>query len=263
MKVKVDGLEIGCELRGSGAPLLLLMGLGAPGAAWEPHVREWEKHFRCIVMDNRGAGASGKPAGPYTTARMADDAAGLLDQLDLPAVHVAGISMGSAIAQELALRRPDRVRRLVLISSWARCDDYMKQLFETFALTRSRLSPQAFTRLLQLWIWTPGYFSAQRDAMVEAAEQAGVDPMPEAAFAAQCQACLTHDTLDRLARITQPSLLTVGDADIFTPPRLSIAMQEQLPQARLEVFAGGGHCHHWEELDRFNRTVCDFLLPQP
>lgn len=257
---KVNGVKIAYELRGSGEPLLLLMGLGAPGSAWEPHVKAFERSFKCIVMDNRGAGASGKPEGPFSAATMADDAAVLLDSLGIESALVAGISMGSGIAQELALRHPGKARRMALVSSWSRCDEYMKQLFQSFSLARSRLSPQAFVRMLQLWIWTPSHFSSHFKEMEEAAAGAGENPMPAQAFDAQCQACLSHDSFDRLGKIQQPCLLTAGDADIFTPLRLSEEMHARLPDSRLEVFRGMGHCHHWEDLERFNRTVANFLL---
>ena len=69
-----DGIRIHYELRGDGPPLLLLMGLGADHTVWEEHAKEYEKHFQCVMIDNRGVGQSDKPAGSYTTARMATDA---------------------------------------------------------------------------------------------------------------------------------------------------------------------------------------------
>jgi len=258
--LKANGVKIGYMERGSGEPLLLLMGLGAPAAAWEKHLKAYEKRFRCIAMDNRGAGDSDKPQGPYSVATMADDAAALLEGLHIESARVAGISMGSAIAQELALRHPAKARSMVLVSSWASCDSYLRELVKHFRLARNRLSPNAFARLLQLWIYSPAYFNSHCAEMEEAQAASAENPMPQHAFEAQCQACIDHDTLKRLGSIKQPCLLTVGDADIFTPPRLSEAMLERLPDARLEVFPSAGHCHHWEDLERFNKTSSEFLL---
>ena len=84
--------------------------------------------------------------------------------------------------------------------------------------------------------------------------------MPLQAFQAQCDACSTHDVYDRLGQIAAPALLTVGDADIFTPLRLSAEMQERMPNAELLVFHGRGHIHHWEDLERFNARTTAFLL---
>ncbi len=154
-KVDVNGIELAYTERGQGEPLILLMGLGADGSLWEDHVKAYERHFRCILLDNRGAGASDKPAGPYTTEMMAEDVAGLMDALGIPRAMVAGISMGSAIAQQLALAFPDKVQSLLLISSWARCDRYMQDVFEHFHRMRAVVSPEHFLQLLQLWIFTP------------------------------------------------------------------------------------------------------------
>jgi pimeloyl-ACP methyl ester carboxylesterase len=258
--VMVNGVRIAYQEVGAGAPLLLIMGLGAPGALWEKHVEAYARHFRCILMDNRGAGESDKPQGPYTTSMMADDAAGLLDHLGIDSARVAGISMGSGIAQELALRHPAKVRSLLLISSWARCDTYMKEIFLHFQNVRPQLSPGMFTRLLQLWIFGPEYFHANFKELEEA-RQASTDEgaMPDHAFSAQCHACVNHDTLNRLKDIHQPCLLTVGETDIFTPVRCSLEIAFQLPAARLEIFKAA-HCHHWEKLAEFNEMTTQFLL---
>src|SRR4028119_2140224 len=109
----VNGIDMYYEERGSGEPLLLIMGITAAGSVWEKHAAYWEKSFRCIIADNRGVGLSGKPASPYSTELMADDYAGLLEALHIENVPVIGCSMGSAIAQQLALRHPEKVKSLV------------------------------------------------------------------------------------------------------------------------------------------------------
>jgi pimeloyl-ACP methyl ester carboxylesterase len=257
--VTVNGIRLSYEEQGRGEPLLLLMGLGAPGSIWADHLAVYAKSFRCIIMDNRGAGESDRPTGPYTTAMMADDAAGLLEALGVTSALVAGISMGSAIAQQLALRHPAKVRRMALVSSWARCDTYMRDVFLSLARARSVFGSVDFIRLLQLWIWSPRHFNTHVEAMEEARNAHPEALMSEHAFTAQAMACATHDALGLLRRITQPCLLTVGDADIFTPLRLSQEINDVLPDSRLEVFHGLGHCHHWEDLDRFNLLTSRFL----
>lgn len=259
--VQANGVNIFYQERGHGDPLLLIMGLGADGTLWEEHVLAFEKHFRCILMDNRGAGKSDKPEGPYTTATMAADCAGLLGALNIERAHIAGISMGSAIAQELALAHPELIKSLVLISSWARCDRYTQTVFENFARVRASVDASVFTQLLQLWIFTPGHFDTHFDELLEGQQPTDEKPpMPQHAFQAQCAACAGHDTLERLSEITAPAIITVGDSDIFTPVRFSEEIAERLPQAELVLFPGCGHCHHWEDLDAFNARITEFLL---
>jgi len=258
--IETNGIKMAYQERGQGEPLILIMGLGAPGSVWEEHVKEYEKHFRCYLLDNRGAGDSDKPAGPYSTRMMAEDVAGLMDALGIRCARIAGISMGSAIAQELALGHPDKVRSLLLVSSWARCDLYTRAVFDHFCRVRASVSPSTFIQLLQLWIFTAPYYEKNLATLLEgqaAAEQGPI--MPQRAFEAQCAACTGHDALERLAQIAAPTLLTVGDADIFTPLRLSEAMRRRLPGSQMEVFHDCGHAHHWEDLPRFNQATREFL----
>jgi pimeloyl-ACP methyl ester carboxylesterase len=83
--------------------------------------------------------------------------------------------------------------------------------------------------------------------------------MSPSAFAAQAAACTGHDALDRLAGIAVPTLVTAGDEDVFTPPRCARQLADGIPGARLEVFAGAAHTHHWERLDEFNALVEEWL----
>jgi len=255
-----NGIRIHYEEQGSGDPLILIMGLGAPGSRWKDHAAFYEKQFRCILVDNRGAGESDRPLGPYTTKTMADDTAGLMLALGLENASIAGISMGSAIAQELALSYPKKVRRLVLVSSWSRCDKYTQTVFEHFKKMRELASPADFTQLLQLWIASAPYYEEHFDEMVVDQTKAQEDYMPVDAFQAQSDACAMHNTFNRLDMITVPTLLTVGDADIFTPLRLTVEMHERMPGSQMVVFKGLGHIHHWEDLERFNDVTTQFLL---
>lgn len=260
-KLQVNGIELYYEERGTGEPLILIMGLGADGALWEEHVQAYAQHFRCIVPDNRGAGRSAKPEGPYTTALMAADLLGLMDAVGITRAHVSGISMGGCIAQELALQAPGRVRSLTLISTWPKCNIYTARIFEMLRAIIQTAEPGAFTRLLQLWIFTPGYHAGHMDDLLrrEAHGKHNPYPMPLHAFAAQCAACIGHDTLDRLSRISTPTLITAGDQDIFTPVYYAKTLHQLIAGSELFVLPGGGHAHHWEALATFNAKTLAFL----
>lgn len=262
--VDANGIRIAYEERGQGEPLVLIMGLGADGQVWEKHAQAYARDFRCFLVDNRGTGDSDKPEGPYTTAQMADDYAGLIRALDLGKVRVAGISMGGAIAQELALRHPDLVRSLVLVCTWAKFAPYAVEAFDNLARLRAVSSPEDFIQLLQLWIWSPAYTNAHLDELKDAragAAEALKDGtwMPRHAFEAQVSACNTHDTVSRLGNIRVPTLLTIGTADIFTPPEYTGFLHDKIAGSEVEVFPGWGHVHHWEDLERFNRVTLDWL----
>lgn len=260
--VRANGIDLYYEERGSGEPLILLMGLGADGSRWADHVAEYAHHYRCIMLDNRGVGRSAAPPGPYTTAMMADDTAGLMQALGIERAHISGISMGGAIGQELALRHPERVRSLTLNCTWPRCDAYTTRIFESFKALAPTADPRAFLRLIYLWIFTPAYHNAHLDDLQRREEEvmsSEVPPQPAHAFAAQCDACIAHDTLERLGAITAPTLITVGDRDIFTPLHYARALHERIQGSELVVMEGCGHAHHWERTPEFNARTLAFL----
>ncbi len=114
-KIQVGEVKLNYDVAGKGEPLLLIMGLGASSAQWDPElVTELARTFRVITFDNRGTGQSDKPDAPYSIEMFADDAAGVLDQLDIRRAHIFGVSMGGMIAQEFALRHPNRTATLTL-----------------------------------------------------------------------------------------------------------------------------------------------------
>ncbi|GGG16747.1 alpha/beta fold hydrolase [Paenibacillus abyssi] len=259
---QTNGINMHYEERGTGEPLILLMGLGADGSVWEEHVKAYEKHFRCILIDNRGSGRSDKPEGPYSTKMMAEDTAGLMKALGIKKAHVSGISMGSAIAQELALAYPETVTSLILNCPWDQCDNYTTRVFESFKSLVGTVDVQTFTRNLQLWIFTPSYHNDNLEDLL-AREESGKSnpyPMPAHAFQAQCDACTSHNTVGRLSQISVPTLVTVGDKDIFTPLHYSERIAKEIPGAQLLVYEGSGHTHHWDRLQDYNRETLDFLL---
>ncbi len=256
------GTRIYYEIRGEGEPLVLLMGFGADGSVWEKHVSEYEKHFRCIVLDNRGVGKSDQPPGPYTTKMMAEDTAAVMRHAGIEKARIAGISMGGAITQELALNFPEKVRSIALISTWPRFNNYAKTVYENLKKLRVTSKPEDFMELLQLWIFAPPYYETGLIELKEGQEAAGnnLNPQTRNGFEGQLDACINHDTVSRLNQINVPALITVGDMDIFTPPAFSKILHERISGSHYVSFPEGGHVHHWEDLERFNEITTDFLM---
>jgi pimeloyl-ACP methyl ester carboxylesterase len=261
--INTNGIELYYEERGSGAPLLLIMGITAPGPVWEKHAVYWEKEFRCIIVDNRGVGRSEKPAGPYTTAQMADDYVGLLDALQIPEARVVGCSMGSTIAQQLAIRHPEKVRSLVLMCTWARCDNTAKAIFEHMMHCKARLRPEEFALYIQLLIYSKP--SWDKDMMFaeleEGRKQAAMEqqPQPLHGLEGQAAACMTHDVLGRLGGVQQPALVIGGKDDVFTPVWMAEEVAGAMPNAELHLYDKSGHAFHWENLEDFNPRVLSWL----
>jgi len=249
--VTTNGIELYYEERGAGEPLLLLMGITAPGSVWELHAQFWQERFRCLLPDNRGVGRSDKPVGPYTSALMADDFAGLLDALGLERVRVVGCSMGSVIAQQLALRHPRRVRSLVLMCPWARCDAYARGIFDHMKTIKARLRPEEFANYIQLLIFSTATWDDPRGL---------ADLLEGRRLEAQAAACVSHDTYGDLGRIGCPTLVLGGGADIFTPPWMAEEVAGGIPGAALHLYPGAGHAFHWERIEDFNPRVREWLV---
>jgi len=262
--IKSNGIDLYYEEQGTGDPLLLIMGITAPGAAWEKHVAEWAKSFRCILVDNRGVGQSSKPPGPYSSAQMADDCAGLLEHLGLENVRVVGCSMGSIIAQQLALRHPGKVRSLVLMCPWARCDNMAKAIFEHMVTCKSRLRPEEFSLYIQMLIYSKkswdddAFYSSLAEERKSGADNPA--PQPIVGLEGQAAACIAHDTLDQLGQITVPTLVIDGEDDAFTPSWMTREVASAIPNAELFLYKNSGHAFHWENLEDFNPRVNRWLL---
>jgi pimeloyl-ACP methyl ester carboxylesterase len=252
-------LELWVERRGDGPDVLLIAGLGDPAEAWQPQLDGLSDRYRLTAYDNRGTGRTPLPDGPLSMTTMADDAAALLRALDVPAAHVAGFSMGSVIAQELALRHPELVRSLVLVSTWARPDTYLRAMANSWRwMAQAAPSDRAFLEAFFVWFYTA---RAHTDGTVEQIiEDTLAFPHPPSPEAIQTtiDACLAHETADRLQHISAPTLVLAGGQDICTPPRLGQAVADGIPGARFEVLSEEAHQPFQEVPDQFNARVDAF-----
>ena len=257
-----NGTKIYYQIRGEGDPLVLLMGFGADGKFWQKHVLEYQKHFKCILIDNRGVGLSHQPKGPYTTKMMATDTVAVMDHAGVENAHVAGISMGGAIAQELVLNYKDKVKSLALISTWPKFNNYTTTVYENLKKLRVTSKPDEFMELLQLWIFAPPYYESGIKYLKEGQAEAATNKSTQSqnGFEGQLDACIHHDTVSRLAEIKVPTLITVGDMDIFTPPAFSQILHKGIKNSIYVSFPECGHVHHWEDLERFNKITTEFFI---
>jgi pimeloyl-ACP methyl ester carboxylesterase len=270
---QINGIEVYYEEQGSGDPLLLIMGLAADSLAWMFQLPDFAKHHRTIVFDNRGVGRSGKPAGPYSIAQMADDALGVLDALDIKRAHVVGVSMGGMIAQELAIRHPERVRGLVLACTYSKPDAAIeRQLVSSlsaFGGTRgpngeiqvdvSKLDPMMFFQHLLPNVFNAQFIMTELPKLMQVFSGALQYGFSMDAILAQVGATQGHDSLARLGQIKAPTLVLTGDSDLLIPCACSDVIAEKIPGAKLVKIPGGSHGFNFETPDVFNKAVLDFL----
>ena len=260
-KCIANGITIHYEERGTGEPLVLLMGLGAPWAKWEPHVQAYEKYYRCILIDNRGAGESDKPEEAcYSIEEMAADTLGVMDALGIKSAYMNGISMGGAIAEYIAIHYPERVRAIVLTSTFPCMNVTMRRGIE---LLRD-LYPQDAAlsgRLCQWMIYALPFQDSNEQQMIEDAAKDALYPypMPAHAFVAQCNGILGHDVLADLPKIKAPAMVAHGDMDILAPFKLAMKTFELIPDCELYVCKNGGHVQHFEDPESYNNATLNFL----
>lgn len=262
--VETNGIQMYYEEKGEGDPLILIMGITARGEVWEAHAEDWSQNYRCIMPDNRGVGLTDKPAGDYTGEMMADDYAGLMDQLGISKARVVGVSMGSIIAQQLCLRHPDKVESAVLMCPWARCDRYATSVFEHMKACKEHLDNKQFMEFVQLLIFTKPFWDNDEayEGIVTGREDYDANPVPQPnhGLRGQAAACVNHSVLDQLGSISVPCLVIGGKDDIFTPLWMGEEVAKAIPNADSHFYDGAGHAFHWEKLDDFNPRVKEWLL---
>jgi 3-oxoadipate enol-lactonase len=215
-RVDAGGTELHYERAGSGEPLLLIQGMSATHMTWgRPFLARLEEGFECIVFDNRGIGLSGPAEMPFTTADMAGDVVALLDALEIERAHVAGISMGGMIAQELALAHPERIRSLTLGATYCGGPEGTLMAPDDLRMLATAMESgereQVFRAMWEINL-SPG-FRAEESRYAAFCEMAAAPPAPKEVIVQQMKACGAHDTSDRLERIEVPTQVVHGTAD--------------------------------------------------
>jgi pimeloyl-ACP methyl ester carboxylesterase len=249
------------EEHGSGDPVLLVSGLGADHTAWALQTEYLQEWFRVIVFDNPGVGRTEGPHGPYTTALFADVGVSLLGHLGIDRAHVVGASMGGMIAQQIAVRHPAQVRSLAIHCPWWSADPYTTALLRSWeAIARGAGMLELF-RQIWLWVFTPRFYAEQPETLVELERQSAENPYAQTvdAFCDQAEACVTHMALEEVTEFDVPTLITVGDTDILTPPAHARELHKRVRGSVLHVWPEMGHAPFWEIPDAFNRLNREFL----
>jgi pimeloyl-ACP methyl ester carboxylesterase len=245
--------------------LLLICGTTQHHATWGPLVAGLAEHYDVISYNHRGIGDSQRGGGPLTCASLAADAAAVLVALDVPSAHVLGWSLGSAVAQELALAAASRVDSLVLWGTWPALDGF--QACGLAALRHPWTTGDVSVGLATLGLaFSPELLNAPEFGLVMA-QQLPYLPSTKTQVSAvgeQWAAIIAHNSADRLAGITAPTLVIGGEQDLLTPVWQCRRVAELIPGAMLKVFTGPGSSHAvgLERPEEFLAEVLKFLAGQ-
>lgn len=266
--VRVGDISVGYRTIGSGPPLVLITGYAATLYVWDPGLlTRLAEHRRVIVFDNRGVLTTSRGRGRLTIQRMADDTQGLIRALGYRRADVLGWSMGGYIAQELALRHPQRVRRLVLAatdpgssraiqpkSPPARRvlndpNPTIQELLRAIFPAAEQAAANAYIRRLLLW---PGVQPSDFNASPQITGDQRV-------AAGKLWLCRTCGAYGRLPSLRAPTLVADGRRDILEPPDNSRIIARRIPRARLSLYGAAGHAFLFQRHVDFATRVNSFL----
>ena len=254
-------MRIAWERHGSGAPVLLVHGLGYARWGWEPVLPALAERFDVILFDNRGIGESDAPPGPYSVPELAADAVQVLDEAGVERAHVVGTSLGGMIAQEVALAYPDRVDRLVLACTTPGGPRAypMPQVTVDLIGRRATLEPSVALRLFVENALARTTVETRPEIVERILAHRIATTQAPTAWAAQAAAGATFEALDRLGGLAAPTLVQTGTDDVVVDPHNARLLCELIPGSRLETFDGCGHLFFWEEPERFVASLAAFL----
>lgn len=252
-----NGVRLRYRLEGSGPLLALLHGVGSRLEGWDGVVAALGGRFRTLRYDQRGHGESDKVRGRYELADFVADLAGLLDAIGERRCHLAGYSLGGLVAQGFALTHPDRLDRLVLVSTVAgRNDAERERVMERYRMVENGIAGEHFQNSVARW-YTEEFQKRHPEFIAAAAEEnRRMDP---GCYASAYRVLATADLADRLGEIRNPTLVTTGEHDIGSNTRMARLMAERIPGARLEIIPGQRHGVLAEVPERIAGLIEDFL----
>lgn len=256
--VRVGDLRLRVARWGSGPPLLLINGIGAPIEMWRPLAQRLQGR-ELIMFDLPGSGRSRPPAVPMRMSGFARAAIALLDALGLARVDVLGYSFGGLVAQELAHRAPLRVRRLILSATVAGVPSLPPDPFALLLMaTPLRYQSRALGALIVPRI-AGGRTARDRGALSRDLDHRRANPPSLLGYAHQLYAVTGWSSQLWLHQLRQPTLVLQGDDDPLVPVANARWMSNRIPDARLHVIKGAGHLFLVDDPVRVVGVIDDFL----
>jgi pimeloyl-ACP methyl ester carboxylesterase len=256
----VGDINISYKIMGQGEPIVLIMGYGSTMDMWDPHFLEnLSSKYKVIIFDNRGMGNTTAPHGNFSIAQFANDTAGLMTALGIEKAHILGWSMGSFVAQELAIRHPEKVNKIILYAG----DCGGKEAVAPSPKVLSDLANNSGTpeergmRLLDLLF--PKDWLSRQPAFYKWFPIPKEASLPEN-IERQAQAIATWPgSFDRLGSIKSPALVVTGTEDVIAPPENAFILAQRINDSWLVQFNGAGHGLMYQYPDRLARIVEDFI----
>ncbi|MBD3212259.1 MAG: alpha/beta fold hydrolase [Candidatus Lokiarchaeota archaeon] len=269
----INGLELCYTEKGVGSPVVLIHGIGGKKETWNSQIEDLSEYFKVIAVDLRGVGKSDRPDMPYTMEMLADDIAGLMDSLEMDSAHIIGRSLGGMIAQYFALKYPNKVNKLVLMTTNPRVpDEQTAELIKKGRLEEIRelkrdpeksfwkksrlLFHKDFRKKMKM---NPdkkfyGIFSAN-----DLIEETTKNPSTPQDIENLSYTLRSHDILDQIENIKHETLLISGSHDRLTPKSSMLKIQKRIPNSKIEIITNSGHFLHLSHAPEVNKLLIEFL----
>lgn len=264
-KIKVNDIDLYYEIygQGSGVPLLLVGGLVADHNIWHSVAARFAKKHTVVIFDNRGIGQSSCPEQPFSIELMAEDAAALLEKLQLGAAHVVGSSMGGVIAQNMAYKYPHLVKSLILANSFycpAKHERLKGVIKANVELRQANIVHPAIFKMFFVSLYSNNFLrlNSPIERLIDYA-LANPYPITNCGYINQAQALLAADTSALLSGIKQPCLIVAATEDMWSDMQQAQYLQKHLVNSQYFCFNDVGHLPHIEQPEVFSQLVLDFI----
>jgi 3-oxoadipate enol-lactonase len=256
----IDGRTVHYRLEGAGDETIVLVnGLADDLETWAFQMDDFlAAGYRVLRFDNRGVGGTDKPAGPYSSRMLADDAKNLVDHLGITDFHLMGVSMGGMIAQEYALAYGSDLRSVTFGCTYAAPGPFCSRMFSMWADLAPVAGVPFVMRDVTLWAFTVPFFEQREAELAEFETGMRYLDQPVHAYLAQLAVIQNHDTTARLSEITMPTLVLAGAEDILIPVELSRRLHEGVAGSEFAT-TPGGHACLWEHPAPFNEAFLAFV----
>ncbi|MBI5131374.1 MAG: alpha/beta fold hydrolase [Rhodopseudomonas palustris] len=256
---RVNGTEIAYSVMGTGEPVLLVAGIGGSGGYFKPNLDAFAAKYQVVLHDHRGTGGSRQDRITYSVPQMTDDMVALMDELGIEAAHIVGHSTGAAMAHDMALRFPKRIKSAVLYAGWATSDAYFKRCFDVRKGVLQQSGALAYVKTTPLFLSPPWWVSANIEKLEAEEPVAAAALAPTDIMLSRIDAICSYSPGEELRKITCPSLITCAKDDHLTPQFYSQRMAKLMPAADTFYFETGGHAVSQVLPDQFNTLVISYL----
>jgi pimeloyl-ACP methyl ester carboxylesterase len=246
-------------VQGEGDPLVLIGGYASGyWQSWQRYLPALSERYRVLAFDSRGSGETDAPDAPYSVAMMSADTLGLMDHVGIERAHFLGRSLGGCIAQAVVLARPERVRSLVMTSTFARIGQRGRTLVGHWIDAVRTLGFEKFFEYLMTYFYTAGFYDSHYDQVRASVQGLLGAKRTVHGFAHTGAAVMGHDVLEQLASIRIPTLLLCGGEDLITPAAHTEEMGRLIPGARVNIVPNTAHGFLTERPESF-RVITDFI----